>query len=216
MKKDNNNQKVNNNKKSKKIIKKQEPNQISVNLDEMSLYKKLYILRECIDFLALGIKVDQKIIDRCYEDILVALGDYEYLQTEFEGQLDTLRENMNNLEAEMDTDNYGTPITTVGTEDLVRKIYKELYDELLEGLDILNEKYGTIYEVYFYPNVSTQTCKLKIWNMQNGENKLKRVYDDYYDLKINLQQDINTNFSAPKISIGSNMKLSPNKKDNVE
>lgn len=215
MDKKNNNQKVNNNKKLKKDIKKQEPNQISVNLDEMSLYKKLFVLRECIDFLALGIKVDQKIIDRCYEDILVALGDYEYLQQEFEGQLDTLRENMNNLEAEMDTDKYGTPIATIGTEDLVKKIYKELYNELLDGLDTLNEKYGTMYEVYFYPDVSTQTCKLKIWNVQNGENKLKRVYNDYFDLKINLQQDINTNFSARKIEI-SNKKLSPNKKDNIE
>lgn len=203
------------NKKVKKDIKKQAPNQISVNLDEMSLYKKLFVLRECIDFLALGIKVDQKIIDRCYEDILVALGDYEYLQQEFEGQLDTLRENMDNLEAEMDTDKYGTPIATIGTEDLVRKIYKELYNELLDGLDTLNEKYGTMYEVYFYPDVSTQTCKLKIWNIQNGENKLKRVYNDYFDLKINLQQDINTNFSARKIEI-SNKKLSPNKKDNIE
>ena len=64
-----------------------------------------------------------------------------------------------------------------------------------------------------YPQMDGKTVKLKVFD--DHDITLKRVYEDKYDLDINLEQDIKSNFTRPKISL-SKMKLSNKKEENIE
>lgn len=188
--------------------------------------KKLFILREAIDLLALGIPVNQQVIDACYDELLNALQDYKWLQAEFENNLQEYSAAMNNLEPNIinsEEDGYlsneisetgETSSSTLSLQDKVQKLYGDSWQKLEDGLDELNEKHGTYYRVYMYPQTDKKNIKLKIFD--DHDITLKRVYDDKEDLDINLEKDIKTNFSGPKIKI-SQMKLDlKNKKNNKE
>lgn len=213
----------NKNTKKKKVDKKQ----VVIDLDKMSLQKKLFTLRESIDLIALGIPCNKEVIDRCYEDLLEGLQDYEWLQTEWDEHMKF----MENMNAPIDNDSFNdciegsfegetspeidsdTVIRTMTLQELTQQIYGESWQKLEDGLDQLNEKYGTYYRVYMYPQMDGKTVKLKVFD--DHDITLKRVYDDKYDLDINLEQDIKSNFTKPKISL-SKMKLSNKKEENVE
>lgn len=215
------------NKKTKNSTKpKIQRKQITIEeLYKLSDIKKLFILRESLDLLSLGVSVNQEIIDICYEDLVEALQDYEWLKKEYESYLEDLRtsgetDNSDNYQAngafdgqtspELDSD---TIIKEVSLQELTQQLYGDSWQKLEDGLDKLNEKYGTYYRVYMYPQMDGKTVKLKVFD--DHDITLKRVYDDKYDLDINLEQDIKSNFSKPKISL-SKLKLSDKKEENIE
>lgn len=219
----NNTETKNKNTKKKKVNKKQ----IVIDLDKMSLQKKLFTLRETIDLVALGIPCNKEVIDRCYEDLLEGLQDYEWLQTEWDEHMKF----METMDAPVDDDLFNdysigsfegetsseidsdTVIRTMSLQELTQQIYGDSWQKLEDGLDQLNEKYGTYYRVYMYPQMDGKTVKLKVFD--DHDITLKRVYDDKYDLDINLEQDIKSNFTRPKISL-SKLKLSNKKEENIE
>ena len=218
-KKNNKDNKTANSKAKKDIKNKKEQKKITIqDLSKMSDIKKLYILRESIDLLALGIPVNQEVIDYCFEDLLEALQDYKYVTQEFEHNLETKYFNSDTNVSTSDNgvnaeNGINTDVVTkeISLEELTKSVYGESWDKLLEGLDELNEKHGTYYQAYMYPNIAKQTVKLKIYD--DHDVVLKRVYDDKYDLDLNLDNDIKTNFKGPKIKL-SNLKLDLKHKEN--
>ena len=228
------NKKTKQNKKTKNSTKpKIQRKQITIEeLYKLSDIKKLFILRESLDLLSLGVPVNQEVIDVCYEDLVGALQDYEWLKNEWEHYMDEL----NDYPKDVDPNNYDesiydqtdngafdgehspeidsdTIIKEMTLQELTQQIYGESWQKLEDGLDQLNEKHGTYYRVYMYPQMDGKTIKLKVFD--DHDVTLKRVYDDKYDLDINLEQDIKSNFSRPKISL-STLKLSDKKEENIE
>ena len=217
----NNNNIETKNKNTKK--KKTDKKQVVIDLDKMTLQKKLFTLREAIDFLSMGIPCNLEIIDRCYNDLVEGLQDYEWLAREWDQYMKELQTSPDDIDSssdesyssfegetspEIDSD---TVIKTVTLSELTQQIYGDSWQKLEDGLDQLNEKYGTYYRVYMYPQMDGKTVKLKVFD--DHDITLKRVYDDKYDLDINLEQDIKSNFTRPKISL-SKLKLDLEHKEN--
>jgi len=199
-------------------------------IDEMTLSKKLFLMREFIDYVSLGLSVDVAVVDRVYEDLLNSLKDYEYLKEQYMDYLDSLdnppeysEENnndiLNNGEITNTIDSEipagsETPVAQQTTvEGLAQILYGKNYTKLIDGIDDINQDHGLLYNIYYHP-FPPNNLRIKIYD--DNEGKLIRWYENKEDLDENLEEDLNTLFKRKKSYWYKIPKLSPNKSENRE
>lgn len=184
---------------------------IANQVNMMSLSRKLFVLREAIDLLALGQPINQLVIDMCYDDLQEAVADYKFMQEELEGYQQLMNQIQDSGVDEVYEEG-ATYSSAASIENDIRKMIGDKYDDFLSGIDKLNEKNGSLLNLQLYPG--QKGIKIKVWD--DKEALLKRVYDDPQDLALNYERDIETAFKYPKAINISNKKLSSNKKENKE
>lgn len=170
----------------------------SQSLQEISLSKKLFILREAIDMAKYGMEVNTQAIDVCFDDLNKALMDYEFILEDLE-------------QAQQ-----GSQQTQIGADNFAEKTFGEKYLDLLDGIDKINEENKMCLMIYIVPdNRDKNKIRLRIWDDFDGV--WIRTYTDKEDLEVNLEDDLKTKFKRKKFEInGGTGKLSKDPLENLK
>lgn len=177
-----------------------------LNFEDMSNIKKLYLLREAIDYLRRGIEPDYDTIDACYEDLSKCLIDYEVILDELD---EAAAKNNGNLEMPAD----------VSTEAIssAKQQFGDSYDELISQLQKLGEREKKNYLCYITEDLKDKKkLNLRIWDDNNF--CYVRTYKNKQELDLNLKLDIRSNFNRNKSEVSTLKKMSkdPNETFNAE
>lgn len=171
------------------------------NLKASSPYMHLFYLREAVDLAAMGKCIDMDTVNNCYEELLLMTNEYLAMMASIQSMT-----RMMNAQQELKESNEDESASSeekifeaFENEPLLeaaKAVYGDYYDRLQDGLDELNIKNKTLYEIYIVVNKEKKRVQLKIFDEKEAD--VKRVYDDLGDLKANLEADLRTNFSREK------------------